>query len=505
VAFSSTVVLSVASSIGSLARAKDVLLDIKSPVPAVGRQNGIAIGDWNGDGIVDLAIGAPYDPTAASDAGSVRIHSGKDGSVLATIYGAAADEYFGWSVARMPDLDGDGLDDLAVGALGTQVSATSSGSVYLYSGRTGALQRRIDNPSSGSSFGYLIGPMGDVDGDGIADLYVSHYSGEVGVHSGADGHEITKITGSEVEYFGYAVCAVDDLDGDGVRDLLIGAKHHVNTQGYVVGAAYVCSGATGAILRTHEGTWNDLYLGYDTAALADLDGDGVNDYAISVDFDVLLNSAAVYLFSGATGAQIAELTPPVTPWDYFLTQVVAAGDVNGDGVGDVAIEGSWIDVNGQSGGAVYLFSGKTLLGLDRIEVPDLLLHIAPFGDLNGDGRDDLVVGGVAASLDGEVFVFAGDDFWLNATPTSARAFDTVEFDSREGPTGNLTALVLEAIDGIPTFQIVGGVRKLGSLGGNKQFITVPPGLAGHDFTFRAYANDASGRVIASTTQVLSCR
>ena len=502
VAMATTYFVLSAHSIGNHAFAQDVLLDVKSPVPAVAKETGIAIGDWDGDGIVDLAIGAPYDATAGSDAGSVRIHSGKDGSLLATFLGAASDDYFGWSVARMPDLDGDGIDDLAVGAVGTAVSATALGSVYLYSGRTGTLQRRIDNPSTGD-FGHLIGPMGDVDGDGIADLYVSHLAGEVSVHSGADGHELTSIVGSFADYFGNAVCAIDDVDGDGVRDLLIGAKHHTTAQGYV-GSAYVCSGATGAILRTHDATYDVTYLGYVTAALADLDGDGVNDYAISALYDLFTGNGVVRIYSGATGTQVAELTAP-SRWDYLYTQVVAAGDVNGDGVGDLAIDGAWSDVDTRVWSAAYLFSGKTFLCLDRIETRLDQISLSPFGDLNGDGFDDLIVGGFYDGLDGEVFVYAGDDLWLNTTPSAPSAGDTVEFNTREGKTGSLTILVLEAIDGTPTFQIVGGVRKFGTLGGNTQFMQIPAGLAGHDFTLRAYANDANGKVIASATQVVSCQ
>lgn len=64
--------------------------------------------------------------------------------------------------------------------------------------------------------------------------------------------------------------------------------------------------------------------------------------------------------------------------------------------------------------------------------------------------------------------------------------------------------MLVAVDGAPTFQVVGGVRSFGPLGGNKLFGKVKTSLAGHDFTFQSYANGASGKVIASVTQTIHC-
>jgi VCBS repeat protein/FG-GAP repeat protein len=508
VAFSSTFVLSVAVPIGSRARAQDVLLDIKSPVPDAVAFHTCAIGDWDGDGIGDIAIGAPWDDTVGIYAGAVRIHSGKDGSILATFLGANGDDLFGTSVARMPDLDGDGIDDLAVGAPATHYAGPDYGSVYLYSGRSGALQRRIDAPSL-PNFGFQVGAIGDVDGDGIADLYTGHGANglEVNVVSGADGHEITRITGSGSEEFGASMSALDDVDGDGIRDLLVGAYWHQDSNGRIVGAGYVFSGATGALLRTHEGTYNGQDLGDGTAGLADLDGDGVGDYAVTNRYDARnLISSTVFLYSGATGAQLGTLVTPLSRFESFESPVSDAGDVNGDGVGDIAVAGFWRNKGNHYGGTAFLFSGKTLLLLDRIDLQNYYVTtLAPAGDMNGDGYDDLLVGSFGPSLDGEVELYAGDDLWLDATPPVAYATDPFIIETREGPTGTLTILVLEAIDGVPTFQIVGGLRQFGSLGGNKQVGTVPSGLAGHDFTFRAYANDASGKVIASATQVLSCR
>src|SRR5262249_35091838 len=98
------------------AHAQDILLDIKCPVPAaVGACAGQGA-DWDGDGVDAHAIGAPADGTAGVFAGAVRVYSAKSGSLITTIYGAAPNDEFGKNVVRVPDLDGDGVDDLAVGA-----------------------------------------------------------------------------------------------------------------------------------------------------------------------------------------------------------------------------------------------------------------------------------------------------------------------------------------------------------------------------------------------------
>jgi FG-GAP repeat protein len=508
VALATTSFISFAVPISGRALAQEVLLDVPSPVPGADADVGVAIGDWDGDGIADLAIGAPRDSTAASEAGAVRIHSGKDGSVLAALYGVNADDYFGAVIVRMPDLDGDGVDDMAVSSIYADNAGTDTGSVYLYSGRTGAFQRRIDGPATDKVFGYPIGSLGDVDGDGIGDLFVGNFGGNdlLHVHSGADGHEITTLQGPKSgEYFGVDASAIDDLDGDGVRELLVGAKWHTDPKGNPIGAAYVVSPVTGTILRTHEGTFFAEYLGYGTAALEDLDGDGVNDYAVSTRNDPQLYASMVVVFSGATGAQLGQITTPNPGLEALTQQIDNAGDVNGDGIGDILVGGGWSDVNGFGHGAAFLFSGKNLLELDRIDTAGIGVDVAPFGDANGDGKDDLLVGMWDLSFNGEVILYSGDDLWLNATPSEALAGQGVEFNTREGLPGTLTVLALEAIDGVPTFQLLGGVRSFGALGGNKQFAKVPGGLAGHQFTLRAYANDVSGKVIRSATQALSCK
>jgi len=484
------------------AQGQRIILEVKPPVPGGDAEVGVVIGDWDGDGVADLAIGAARDSTAASEAGAVRIHSGADGSVLQTFYGSNADDYFGSYVARIPDMNGDGVDELAVSAPYADNSGTDTGSVFVYAGGTGALLMQSDGPSNLIVYGYPLGPIGDVDGDGICDLFISQLGAGDVVHvvSGKDGSEIRTLNGTAGDVFGVDACAIHDVDGDGIRDLLIGAKHHLDANGKHVGAAFVVSTASGAVLRTHLGAFDGEFHGCGTAAVHDLDGDGVDDYVVTSKFDDILWSAMARVYSGATGNAIGKISSP-DKRSVYGTQVVGAGDLNGDGFGDFALAG-WFYVGKNGGGcSAFLFSGRTQLLLDRIETFDRGFVLAPAGDFDRDGFDDLVVGIIDTNFDGKVRLYAGDDLWLDASPSHPFAGDTVSLAAREGATGAPAILVLEDVDGNPTFQVVNGViGQFDATGGYAFSAVVPNGLAGHDMLFRAYAHDAAGNLIQSVRQ-----
>jgi len=482
------------------AHGQRVLLEVKSPVPGADACSGIFIGDWDGDGVEDLAIGAALDSTVAKMAGAARVHSGADGSELAAFYGTNAVDYFGAVVARMPDMNGDGVDELAVSAIYADNSGTDTGSVFVYAGRTGALLLQVDGPAYIKFFGAPMGPVDDVDGDGVVDFFVSHQGAGDVVHvmSGANGSELTRINGVSGSEFGYAACAIHDVDGDGVKDLLIGAKHFMNSVGFV-GAAYVVSPVTGTVLRTHLGGHYSEFHGYGTAAVRDLDGDGVDDYVVTSAYDDNLVAAMVRVYSGAAGNAIGKITN-FDPRTHLQTQVTGAGDLNGDGFGDFALSGFWYDEKNVGRSAAFLISGRTQLLLDRIDTGDVGFVLAPAVDFDQDGFDDLPVGIIDSSFDGKVRVYAGDDLWLVATKSRPVAGDTLDFAVREGPAGAPVLLALESVDGTPNFQVVNGLGLFDATGGYAYSAVVPKGLAGHDMAFKAYAHDASGRRIESARQ-----
>jgi len=501
-----TIVTLAAATVGHAA-GQDVLLDIKGPVPFGNAAHGIGVADWDGDGIDDLAVGAPLDGTAGISAGAVRVYSARTGTLVTAMYGASPGDEFGANLMRIPDVDGDGIDDIAIAAPGASNAGAFSGSVYVYAAGTGALLYRIDGPAIYKYAGNPLGAIGDVDGDGICDLFIGHSFGfddQLDICSGADGHLINTLIGKSGEYFGTDASELDDLDGDGLHELLVGAPLHVNSKGDMVGAAYVVEPTSGTVLLTLAGTKSFEGFGFAVASLGDLDNDGVRDFAVSgLDpKNPIPGFAIVHIVSSATGTELARIRAPESGL-VLSGRTSNVGDVNGDAIEDIGINGTWVDAAGSGHAAVYLVSGRTLIHLDRVEIAEDFAWSQPFGDLNGDGVADFIVNFVSGNQsDGEVRIYSGDDLWLNGTPSEPTSGSTLELTTREGVPGALTILVLEDFDGVPTFQIINGVATFGSFGGRKIAATVPSGLAGHQCTFRSYANDAAGHVIASAPQTI---
>ncbi|MBL8857133.1 MAG: FG-GAP repeat protein [Planctomycetes bacterium] len=264
------------------------------------------VGDLDRDGIRDLAIGVPpYDggpsPPAWTDAaGFVEVRSGKDGHALWQLRGEIGMRT-GWQMARHADVDGDGIEELAVLVIARDPSDSGVGSnerqprVDILRGSTGETLRSIPgapDPSwtrRESMVPFQLVGGEDIDGDGFSDLTIRTLrTGEpnvLDVLSGRDDSVLARMTahpdpnGREDGWFPSAVAIGSDVDGDGWRDLLLGHDEVGNEQGYDWGAIYVQSARTNALLAAVWGTQEDSKLGDAIAWLGDTDGDGAPEFA----------------------------------------------------------------------------------------------------------------------------------------------------------------------------------------------------------------------------------
>lgn len=212
----------------------------------------------------------------------------------------AAGGAFGWAVSELRDISGDGVMELMVGA-------PSGNAVHVYPGADGGPLLKLIGPVAGSRFGHALADAGDVNDDGVADIVAGapqlSPAGGAYVLSGADGAVLWTLVGEvSADAFGYAVAGVGDVDGDGHSDVVIGARSH-DSGGNGAGRVYVYSGRDGALLRTHDGLAATDALGSGVTGMqADLDGDGVGDYAAAAPGAGPQNLGEAYVWSGATGA-----------------------------------------------------------------------------------------------------------------------------------------------------------------------------------------------------------
>jgi hypothetical protein len=312
-------------------------------------------GDVNGDGAGDVIAGAP-------GTGKAYVLSGRDGSVLQTLSGTSH-EGFGNSASGAGDQDGDGLADVVVGAPANNVRGPGTGRAYVFSGRTGALIRTLEGDTAGVAFGSIVAGVKNGRGTSIV-------VGAPGAGPNRRGRVYTFPSGSttprhviESDSSGTALGAmfasvVGDVDNDGVEDVY-GSDFVNSAKGPSTGRAYIHSGADGRRLLSLTGEGAGDGFGIGSADVGDVNRDGHDDILVGAwQFSGAASSGGkIYLYSGKDGSLLRAITGRV-PGETLGFDATGIGDVDGDGTPDLLITSAWSNVAGFRSGRTWVISGR---------------------------------------------------------------------------------------------------------------------------------------------------
>ncbi|GDX79165.1 hypothetical protein LBMAG42_09760 [Deltaproteobacteria bacterium] len=383
------------------------------------------MGDVDGDSLGDVAV-------AAWGTGEVYLvpASGLTSGLLSR-YGVLTDTTsgsgFGWSARGVGDVDGSGTPDLLVGAV---FDGGDAGAVYLFeggiAGGSTAMATVAHTGNSGDGLGVAVGGGEDFDGDGDLDVLI----GGNGAAYLVDGPSFSNLASwaGEAKGAGSAL-GMGDVNGDGLADVVVG--DHESSAAYLVlgtGAPADLDLADADALFLGESV--DDQAGYSLDASADIDADGYHDVLLGAPGNgaASMQAGAAYLVRGAAAPVDLSLNAADSTWrgetkaDRAGYTVASAGDVDADGFDDLLVGAYGSDVHAYNGGTAYLIYGTSVpIGIASLSSRDAQLSgastngsagegLAGVGDVSGDGIEDVAIGAPSESASSGMAYF----FWGGA-------------------------------------------------------------------------------------------
>jgi len=535
-------------------------------------------GDINGDGIDDLIIGERL----ASSAGETYVVFGQSGSFDASLNlsqldgnngfvlkGIDANDQSGRSVSGAGDINGDGIDDLIIGADRASPNGNSlAGETYIVFGQSGSLDASLNLSQLDGNNGFVLNGIdefdrsgfsvsdaGDINGDGIDDLIIGAFYADPNGNSDAgetyvvfgqsesfdasvnlsqlDGNNGFVLNGIDrSDRSGGSVSGAGDINEDGIDDLIIG------TSG--AGETYIVFGQNGSFdasvnLSQLDGNNGFVLNGIDrgdrsggsVSGAGDINGDGIDDLIMGARVaDPGSYAGKTYIVFGKEGGFHASVDPSqldgsngfvingIDVGDRSGDSVSSAGDINGDGIDDVIIGAKYADPNGNGfsyTGETYIVFGRSkgfdasvdLSQLDGdngfiikgIDADDFSGYsVSNAGDINGDGIDDVIIGAPYAdpngnSSAGETYIVFGNSGGFDATLNlsqldGSNGFVLNGIDANDGSGGSVSGAGDINGDGIDDL-IIGarGADPNGNLGAGETYV-----VFGQNSGFDAYFN-----------------
>ncbi len=388
-------------------------------------------GDVNGDGYSDIIVGAPYYDSGQTDEGAVFMYAGGESGLQASGYywkkeGDLAGAHFGFSAAGAGDVDGDGYDDVIVGAPNYASGQVDEGGAWVYRGSAAGM---ISTPywhklsdQVGALFGFSVAGAGDTNGDGFAEVIIGAPmmendiddadEGMLFVYRGsASGMGTTPYFSKDADkagtHFGYSVASAGDTNRDGYADIIVGAPDYTSTYA-AEGGAWVYLGRPDRIITSPDwyayGGQASAHFGFSVAGAGDVNGDGYSDVIVGApDYaDGQAGEGGVWTYYGSVNGlfDTAAWHREAGQADAFYGfSVSTAGDVNGDGYADVVVGacGMTDDVTDEGTARVFLGSLSGLGSAVWFGAGGELnsyygYSVSTAGDVNGDGYDEVIIG-----------------------------------------------------------------------------------------------------------------